>query len=154
MAEPSVVAERIARAHNGLRRAMTQGGVLVFSPGGHTVEPFETTPAGLDIERLPFPAFDREVTIEEVDLWLAQHREWQAEAYEEAQRLREEAKARHSIRVGEAQRDYGHTSGAANCKICGCFKSTPSSVCGQCGDDPVTHHGDRREYDRAHGRAA
>jgi uncharacterized OB-fold protein len=36
----------------------------------------------------------------------------------------------------------------ANCKSCGSFKSRPSSECPRCGDDPVTHNGNRRAYDR------
>lgn len=39
----------------------------------------------------------------------------------------------------------------ARCRRCHRFKSRPASVCGQCGDDPVTYRGDRFEYDRAHG---
>jgi hypothetical protein len=44
---------------------------------------------------------------------------------------------------------YGRQT--AQCRSCKKFKSRPSSVCGQCGDDPVTYNGDRRQYDLAHG---
>lgn len=37
------------------------------------------------------------------------------------------------------------------CGRCHRFKSRPSSVCGHCGDDPVSYLGDRWAYDRAHG---
>ena len=37
-----------------------------------------------------------------------------------------------------------------NCFVCGRFKPRPSSVCDFCGDDPVTHHGDRQAFDEAH----
>lgn len=39
--------------------------------------------------------------------------------------------------------------GRTHCR-CGCFKSRPSAVCSQCGDDPVTHNGSALEYDEAH----
>lgn len=39
----------------------------------------------------------------------------------------------------------------AKCGCCSKFKPRPSSVCGSCGDDPVTHNGDRWMYDREHG---
>lgn len=35
-------------------------------------------------------------------------------------------------------------------KGCGSFKSRPSALCPKCGDDPVTHNGDRRAFDRAY----
>lgn len=64
---------------------------------------------------------------------------------------REEQWARRVMREGERDRDYGMTRGAAHCDSCGRFKSRPSSVCSYCGNDPVSHHGDAREFDRAHG---
>lgn len=39
----------------------------------------------------------------------------------------------------------------ASCFVCGRFKSRPSSICGHCGDDPVSFNGDPYEFDRAHG---
>lgn len=51
--------------------------------------------------------------------------------------------------------NYGVSSGSWPCfnRRCRKFKPRPSSVCGQCGDDPVTYNGDRMEFDRAHGYA-
>lgn len=37
------------------------------------------------------------------------------------------------------------------CGSCGRIKSRPSDPCDFCGNDPVTHNGDAREYDRAMG---
>ena len=48
----------------------------------------------------------------------------------------------------------GLASGSFPCQSCGKFKSDPAAVCGQCGDDPVTFNGDRREFNRAYGYAA
>lgn len=39
---------------------------------------------------------------------------------------------------------------AVNCFSCGCWKARPSSVCGQCGDDPVTHNGSAQDFDTAY----
>lgn len=66
---------------------------------------------------------------------------------------RDERYMRGLMREAERTITYGMRTGPANCDICGKFKSRPSSVCGVCGNDPVTHNGDRREYDRAHGYA-
>jgi hypothetical protein len=66
---------------------------------------------------------------------------------------RAEAYARKAVRDGEAQLHYGHPRGAANCFSCGHFKTSPAAVCGHCGDDPVTYGGDRRDFNRAYGRA-
>lgn len=152
----TVVAERIARTHNAFLAAFRDGGRLVFSEQACAVEPAGPPEADwqVDPERLPFPIADRPVTIEEVEAWLARHRELQAEVVEARQRAQEEARARNSIRVGERQRNYGMAAGAVNCSSCGAFKSAPSARCTQCGDEPVTHNGDPREFDRAHGRAA
>lgn len=64
---------------------------------------------------------------------------------------------RHSsgaMSAGEAGARYGMNAGAFNCGSCGTFKSEPAAVCSQCGDDPVSHNGDRHEYNRAHGYGA
>lgn len=152
---PSALAKRIARAHNGLRRTVLEHGVLVFSPGGFAVEPMPAEDAPkLDLERLLMPVQDHYVTVSEVQQLLDEYLAEQATAREARDRAREESRARHSIRVAEAERDYGHKRGAARCFSCNSFKSKPSAICGRCGDDPVTHNGDRREFDRAHGRAA
>lgn len=60
-----------------------------------------------------------------------------------------------SYGMASAGRDAnrGLESGSHPCFSCGRFKSRPSSVCGHCGDDPVTFGGDRREFDRAYGYA-
>lgn len=69
------------------------------------------------------------------------------------EQAREEAWARRQMREADRAVNYGMRTGAANCAVCAKFKPRPSSVCGSCGDDPVSHNGDRREYDRAHGYA-
>jgi hypothetical protein len=48
----------------------------------------------------------------------------------------------------------GYTSRAANCGVCGRFKSRPSDVCGFCGDEPTQYGSGRAEragYDREYG---
>lgn len=64
---------------------------------------------------------------------------------------REERWARRAMREGEANARYGMRTGAFPCQNCGKFKSRPSSVCGQCGDDPVSFNGNRASYDAAYG---
>lgn len=39
------------------------------------------------------------------------------------------------------------------CFVCGRFKRRPADVCDTCGDDPVSHHGDAHEFNRAYGYA-
>lgn len=77
-----------------------------------------------------------EVTTEEVE----------ASAFDEYQRL--------SYRKAERERrkqEAGFRTGSIPCFICGKRKSRPSSVCGYCGDDPLTHGGSALEFDRAYG---
>lgn len=38
----------------------------------------------------------------------------------------------------------------AHCFSCGNFKSRPSADCSVCGDSPVSHNGDRFDFDRAY----
>ena len=66
---------------------------------------------------------------------------------------REEAWARRVMREDEAERARGLTRRSVNCFSCGRWKARPSAVCGSCGDDPVTHNGDRKRFDRGSGHA-
>lgn len=59
-----------------------------------------------------------------------------------------------AVRDATRELNYGHESGSCNCFSCGTFKSEPAAVCTVCGDDPVSHNGDRHEFNRAHGYAA
>jgi len=145
------LAKRIARAHNALR-AVADGGVLAFSEQGRALWPLaDGNQYGLPIDRLPFPVRDQDVTAGDVAAWLAEHREWQAAAFEQRERERAEAHARGEIRRGEQERHYGMVRGAANCTSCGALKSRPSAVCTLCGDEPSA---DTRAYDIACGYAA
>lgn len=147
------IAKRIARAHNQLRAAVRGGGVLAFSDQARAVWPLaDGDDFGLPIDRLPFPAHDRDVTPEEVAAWLNEHRDWQYDAYEQRDQERANAHFRGEIRRGEQARNYGMEAGPANCESCGAFKPRPSATCTLCGDVP--HRGDPDEYDRAHGYAA
>jgi hypothetical protein len=60
----------------------------------------------------------------------------------------DEAWRRYHFDDGRHPRHVGRL--LAHCFQCGDFKSRPSSVCTRCGDDPVSHNGDRREFDRAY----
>lgn len=63
-------------------------------------------------------------------------------ALEAELRTRQERRAERERRRGRPR--------AVNCFICGCFKSRPSSICGQCGDEPVTYNGSAHEFDEAY----
>lgn len=157
MSETSVIAERIARAHNDLRAALLRGGVLVFSPAAYSVEPAVDGVPGLDLDRLPFPCHDREVTVDEVQAWLDEYRDHQATAREQIEREREEAAMRHSMRVGAANAARGYKRRGFQCPSCKRFKSRPSAQCGHCGDEMGEHNmteAERRQLDRDHGWAA
>ena len=146
------IAKRIARAHNAIRAAVSEGGTLAFSDQARGVWPLvDGDEFGLPIDRLPFPIHDRDVDPGEVAAWLADHRDWQYEAYEQRERDRAEAHARSEIRRGEQGRNYGMATGSANCTSCGALKSRPSATCTLCGDIPSA---DADAYDRAHGYAA
>ena len=69
------------------------------------------------------------------------------------QRQLEEQLARREMREGERARTRGMRNGSFQCFSCGLRKPLPSSRCDQCGDDPVSHNGDPREFDRAWGYA-
>ena len=58
---------------------------------------------------------------------------------------------RRAMRDDEAARTRGLRTGSFQCLSCRRFKSLPSARCDYCGDDPVTHNGDPRDFDRAYG---
>jgi rRNA maturation endonuclease Nob1 len=58
------------------------------------------------------------------------------------------SRSRHGRRE-RVRRRWGRLT--AQCKSCKKFIKRPSSVCGWCGNDPVSYNGDRRQYDLAHG---
>ena len=67
-----------------------------------------------------------------------------------AQRQLEERSRRRGCAKASAPRSTG-CAPADHCFSCGRLKPRASSRCDWCGDEPVTHNGDPREFDRAWG---
>jgi transcriptional regulator with XRE-family HTH domain len=70
------------------------------------------------------------------------------ELEDELYAARAETQARKDERAALAGLQF--TPRDRQCGVCNRFKSAPSSVCDYCGDDPVTHNGERRDYDAAY----
>jgi hypothetical protein len=81
-------------------------------------------------------------------------------AVERQERRDEQELAEHGLKVErEAKRAEradlsGFKTRAANCQVCGRFKSKPADECDYCGDIPTTVGEDARRYNRAYGYAA
>ncbi len=73
---------------------------------------------------------------------------------EHQERALEEQWARAEIVKQVAAANRGRDAGSFQCFSCKRFKSEPAAICGYCGDDPVSHNGDRHDFNRAYGYAS
>jgi len=143
----SVVARRIARAHNAFRNME----VLSFSPQAASVEPMSADRSLSEpLGRLCFPVHDQDVTAEQVQEWLTGELERQAAAREQLLEAREEARMRNAIRVGE-RNARAQVGGTPRCPGCSRFKSRPSDPCDYCGMTVGSAGANAVDIDRSRG---
>lgn len=138
--------EQIKAAHRAYRDEGKSGPAPVMDRSGLQVSFFRALEAIVDET-----AMDRQAVFNILTVALSDNQRALATdrwaAYEHRRHHAEQAWANRMAR-NQATQERGGT-GPARCRACNRFKSRPSDVCNHCGDDPVTHGGSRREYDRA-----
>jgi hypothetical protein len=161
------IAGRIAAAHNAHAcrkcRRPFEDGVLAFGSSGSDPRwyPDPEEARAVSPGRFVFPILvERDVSVHEVEEWLADVAPEVEAILDHLWRQREERRVTREQAADQRQRVSGYDTRRVPCFTCGKSKPCPSATCEHCGDIPVPSASvdpspeERREFDRAYGHAA
>jgi hypothetical protein len=144
------MADRLVRLAEpfALKRGWLELSPEVWSPTFHPERPW-----GLAPDRILVPLYGRPVTPRDAQAALRERDAMVAYAAPIQAQMREGWHVNGRARADAAEQARGFRTGSWPCASCNAFKSRPSAVCTECGDEPYSFNGDPRDFDRAHGYA-